>query len=61
MKLRVKGGKSEMEETAIFKSYSRKLIRDLNDIKEALKEKEYEKAEKLLDNLIEDTQKGIED
>lgn len=50
-----------MEETAIFKSYSRKLIRDLNDIKETLKEKDYEKAEKLLDNLIEDTQKGIED
>lgn len=50
-----------MEETAIFKSYSRKLMRDLNDIKKALKEKDYESAEKLLDQLIEDTQKGIED
>lgn len=50
-----------MEETAIFKSYSRKLIRDLNDIKEALKDMDYENAEKLLDHLIEDTQKGIED
>ena len=35
--------------------------RFLNDIKEALKEKDYENAEKLLDQLIEDTQKGIED
>lgn len=46
---------------AVFKSYLRRLIRDLKDLKEALKERDYEKAEKLLDDLIEDTQKDIED
>jgi hypothetical protein len=37
------------------------LILELKELKEALKEKDYEKAEKLLDVLISDTQKGIED
>ena len=50
-----------MEEMAVFKSYLRRLIRDLKDLKEALKNKDYEKAEKLVDVLIEDTQKDIED
>ena len=50
-----------MEEMAVFKSYLRRLIRDLKDIKEALKSKDYEKLEKLIDDLIEDTQKDIED
>jgi hypothetical protein len=47
--------------SAVFKSYLRKLARDLKDLKAALKEKDYEKAEKLLDNLIADTQADIED
>ena len=38
-----------------------KLLQDLKDLKEALKEKEYEKAEKMVDKLIDDTQSGIED
>lgn len=46
---------------AVFKSYLRRLIRDLKDLKAALKEKDYAKAEKLVDDLIEDTQKDIED
>ena len=46
---------------AVFKSYLRMLILELKELKEALKEKDYEKAEKLLDVLIDDTQKGIED
>lgn len=46
---------------AVFKSYLRRLIRDLKDLKVALKEKDYEKAERLVDVLIEDTQKDIED
>lgn len=50
-----------MEEMAVFKSYLRRLIRDLKDIKEALANKDYDKAEKLVDDLIEDTQKDIED
>ena len=50
-----------MEEMAVFKSYLRSLMRELKDLKEALQSKDYEKAEKLVDNLIEDTQQGIED
>lgn len=50
-----------MEELAVFKSYLRRLIRDLKDLRTALKSKDYEKAEKLIDDLIEDTQKDIED
>lgn len=50
-----------MEELAVFKSYLRRLIRDLKDLKAALKAKDYDKAEKLIDDLIEDTQKDIED
>lgn len=46
---------------AVFKSYLRRLIRDLKDLKAALEAKDYEKAEKLIDDLIEDTQKDIED
>lgn len=48
-------------EMAVFKSYLRKLARDLKDLRAALKDKDYEKAEKLLDNLIADTQADIED
>lgn len=50
-----------MEELAVFKSYLRRLIRDLKDLKAALKAKDYDKAEKLIDDLIEDTHKDIED
>lgn len=46
---------------AVFKSYLRRLIRDLKDIREAIKNKELDKAERLLDDLIDDTQKDIED
>lgn len=55
-----KGG-SMSEEMSVFKSYLRRLIQDLKDLKEALHNKEYEKAEKMVDKLTEDTQKGIED
>lgn len=46
---------------AVFKSYLRRLIRDLKDVRAALKAKDYEKAEKLIADLIEDTQNDIED
>lgn len=49
------------EEMAVFKSYLRRLMRDLKDLEKAIKEKDLEKAEKLVDDLIEDTQKDIED
>lgn len=45
----------------IFKSYLRRLIQDLKDLQEAIESNETEKAKKIINNLIEDTQKGIED
>lgn len=49
------------EKVAVFKSYLRRLMRDLIDLKKAIKEKNLEEAERLIDDLIEDTQKDIED
>ena len=47
---------------AVFKSYLRKLLRDLKDLEEALPETdENEKAKELLERLLEDTQQDIED
>lgn len=50
-----------MEEMSVFKNYLRRLLQDLKDLKEVIKNKEYDKAEKMIDRLIDDTQKGIED
>ncbi len=50
-----------LEEMSVFKSYLRRLLQDLKDLKEALKNEEFQKAEKMVDKLIVDTQKGIED
>lgn len=49
------------EDMSVFKSYLRRLLQDLKDLKRVLKEKEYEKADDMVDTLIDDTQKGIED
>ena len=49
-----------MEEELIFKSYSRALLRNLKEIKAALKGKDYERAEKLMNEIIVDTQKDVE-
>lgn len=49
------------EEARIFKGYLRGLMRQLKALREALKNKDYAAAEKLLDNLIEDTEKDIAD
>lgn len=49
------------EEMAVFKSYLRRLMRDLKDLQKAIKEKNAEEAERLINDLIEDTQKDIED
>ena len=46
---------------SVFKSYLRRLLQDLKDLKKALENKEYEKASQIIDNLIDDTQKGLED
>ena len=50
-----------VEEMAVYKGYLRALMRQLKALKEAMKNKDYERAEKLLDELIEDTQNTIED
>lgn len=50
-----------MEDKKMFKAYLRGLARHLKALKAALASKDYDLAEKLLDELIEDTQKGIED
>lgn len=50
-----------MEEMAVFKGYLRSLMRQLKALKEALLAKDYRQAERLVDELIEDTQKNIED
>lgn len=49
------------EDKLIFKGFLRGLLRQLRAMKVALTSKDYDRAEKLLDELIEDTQKGIED
>lgn len=51
------------EEMSIFKSYLRRLLRDLKDARENVNEEDEKnkKAIEILDNLIKDTQKGIED
>lgn len=56
-----RGKEVHMEDMSVFKSYLRRLLQDLKDLKEALKNKEYDKAETMVDRLIDDTQKGIED
>lgn len=52
---------NEDNEMSVFKSYLRRLLRGLKELKEALNNKDYERVEKLIDELIEDTQSGIED
>lgn len=49
------------EEMAVFKGYLRSLMRQLKLLKKAISEKKFEEAEKLIDELIEDTQNNIED
>lgn len=46
---------------AVFKGYLRSLMRQLKLLKKAISEKNFEEAEKLINELIEDTQNNIED
>lgn len=48
-------------ENDIFKSYLRGLLRGLKEIQKAEEQGDKETVNRLLDNLIKDTQKGIED
>lgn len=51
----------ESEEMSVFKSYLRSLLRDLQDIEKDLNQEEIENAKEKIENLLSDTQKGIED
>ena len=46
---------------SVFKSYLRRLLYELKELKKALRNKEYDKVESLVDTLIKDTQSGLED
>ena len=50
-----------MEDMAVFKGYLRSLKRQLKQLKKSIKEENIEEAERLIDELIEDTQNNIED
>ena len=49
-----------MKEMKEFVAYSKKLLRVLKKIKSALTDKDYIEAEKLIDELIEDTEGDIQ-
>lgn len=49
------------ENVAVFKGYLRSLMRQLKQLKKAIDSKDFETASNLVDELIEDTQKNIED
>lgn len=55
------GKENAMEEREIFKGYLRGLMRQLKLLKETIGNNDLEQAERLVDELIEDTQKNIED
>ena len=50
-----------MEDMSVFKSYLRRLLQDLKDLKEVIRSGKLDQAEEMIDRLIGDTQKGIED
>ncbi len=49
-----------MDDMKEFVAYSKKLLRVLKKIKSALAEKNYDEVEKLIDELIEDTEGDIQ-
>lgn len=49
-----------MEAMKEFVAYSKKLLRVLKKIKSALQSKDYAEAEKMIDELIEDTEGDIQ-
>lgn len=50
-----------MDEISMFKGYLRSLIRLLKNVKKAADENNIEEVRRLVNELIEDTQKNIED
>ena len=56
----LRGKEDKMEGMKEFVAYSKKLLRVLKKIKLALNEKNYKEVEKLIDELIEDTETDIQ-
>ena len=56
----LRGKEQIMDDMKEFVAYSKKLLRVLKKIKKSLSEKDYEEAEKLIDELIEDTEGDIQ-
>lgn len=54
-------GREEREHMAVFKSFLRSLMRQLKLLEKALEDGDVEKAKGIVSDIIEDTQKGIED
>jgi hypothetical protein len=52
---------SKDEQMAVFKAYLRNLMRQLKALQKALESNDNENAQKILNELIEDTQNSIED
>ena len=50
-----------MEDMAVFKAYLRKLKKDLEELKDLIKEKDTNKALKEVERLLEDTEKDLQD
>lgn len=53
--------RKEKEEMAVFKSFLRSLMRQLKALEKALDDGDIDKAKTLVNEIIEDTQDGIED
>ncbi len=49
------------EDMAVFKSFLRSLMRQLKLLKKAIDSQDFETASMLINEIIEDTQNGIED
>ena len=56
----LRGKEKNMNDMKEFVAYSKKLLRVLKKIKSALTEKNYKEVEKLVDELIEDTEGDIQ-
>lgn len=49
------------DEMSVFKSYLRNLLSRLKELKKAIDSEDKERAKELINEIIEDTQKGLED
>ena len=60
----MEGGRERLEDNedmSVFKSYLRRLLQDLKDLQKAHESGKTKEVEEMIQKLIEDTQKGLED